>query len=480
MPLESVKMASEASVPEKDLSCPVCSETLKDPVLLSCGHICCTGCLESYWKQMESWECPVCRIKCYKDSIDVALKNLCMPGEKVSDKKHVCSLHSKLLTLFCLEHEEPICSVCEGSSKHKTHECIPVDEAALDCKEELLETGLKPLEEQLEGFKEVKQSFEETAELIKSQAQQTEKQIQEDFEKLHQFLRYEEAARIVVLREEEEEKSRRMKKRIDDMNREMAAILDTMRAIKKDLVSDDISFLQNYKDTLKRAQCTRPDPELVSGALIDVAKHLGNLPFRVLEKMLKSVQYTPVILDPNTAHPCLILSDDLTSMRFSDGIRLLPDNPERFDNYRMVLGSEGFDSGTHSWDTDVGDNTVWFVGVVYMSVQRKGVVQTGLWRVGYYNDKYCARCPKGPQTVLTLERKPQRIRVQLDWDRETLSFYDLDNNTHLHTFTHTFTERVFPYINIGSDLYPARILPGKASVTVEQHVIPPHVSSSSF
>uniref|UniRef100_A0A4W5R721 B30.2/SPRY domain-containing protein n=1 Tax=Hucho hucho TaxID=62062 RepID=A0A4W5R721_9TELE len=172
---------------------------------------------------------------------------------------------------------------------------------------------------------------------------------------------------------------------------------------------------------------------------------------------------SPVILDPNTAHPCLILSDDLTSMRFSDGIRMLPDNPERFDNYRMVLGSEGFDSGTHSWDTEVGDNTVWFVGVVYKSVQRKGVVQTGLWRVGYYNDKYWARCPKGPQTVLTLEKKPQRIRVQLDWDRDTLSFYDLDNDTHLHTFTHTFTERLFPYINIGSNLYPARILPGKAS-----------------
>lgn len=133
MPLGSEKMASQVSVPEKDLSCPVCSETLKEPVLLSCGHSCCIACLESYWKQMESWECPVCSIKCYKDSMALALKNLCMPGEKVS-VKHVCSLHSKLLTLFCLEHEEPICSVCEGSSKHKTHKCIPVDEAALDRK----------------------------------------------------------------------------------------------------------------------------------------------------------------------------------------------------------------------------------------------------------------------------------------------------------------------------------------------------------
>lgn len=40
---------------------------------------------------------------------------------------------------------------------------------------------------------------------LQSQAQKTENQIQEDFEKLHQFLRYEEAARMAVLREEEED-----------------------------------------------------------------------------------------------------------------------------------------------------------------------------------------------------------------------------------------------------------------------------------
>ncbi|KAJ8004969.1 hypothetical protein DPEC_G00141790 [Dallia pectoralis] len=392
-----------------------------------------------------------------------------MSEENVSVKRPVCGLHSKILTLFCLEHEEPICSTCGGSGRHKTDKCIRVDEAALDRKEDLLENGLKPLEEKLEEIYKCKDSFAQTSELIKSQAQQTMQQIEEDFEKLHQFLRHEKAARIATVKEEEEHKLLRMKTKVEDMNRETAFILEAIRGIKRDLVSDDISFLLNYKDILKRAQNTRPNPEVDSGALIDVVKHLGNLQFRVLEKMLKTVQYTPVILDPNSAHPRLILSDDLTSMRFSDGIRPLPDNPERFDNYRMVLGSEGFDSGTHTWDTDVGENTVWFVGVVNQSVQRKGAVQTGLWRVGYYSDRYWARCHAEPQIVLTLERKPKRIRVRLDWDRQTLSFDDLDHDTHLHTFTHNFTEKVFPYINIGSDKYPARILPGKVSVTVEQH-----------
>ncbi len=49
-----------------------------------------------------------------------------------------------------------------------------------------------------------------------------------------------------------------------------------------------------------------------------------------------------MILDPNTAYPCLVVSDDLTSVRYSEDNQLIPDNPERFDGCPYVLGSEGF------------------------------------------------------------------------------------------------------------------------------------------
>ena len=67
--------------------------------------------------------------------------------------------------------------------------------------------------------------------LFQTQAQHTEKMIKEEFEKLHLFLRDEEAARIAALREEEEQKSQMMKEKIEKMSREISSLSDTIRAI---------------------------------------------------------------------------------------------------------------------------------------------------------------------------------------------------------------------------------------------------------
>ncbi|XP_041928281.1 zinc-binding protein A33-like isoform X3 [Alosa sapidissima] len=456
-----------ASKLEEDLTCPVCCDIYKDPVLVTCSHSVCKACLQQFWESKGSRECPYCRRKCSKDLYpsNMALRNLCETFlQERSQRASVvhCSLHSEKLKLFCLEDKQPVCVVCQTSKKHKNHTFSPIDEAAQD---------RKSLMKKLETFEEVKLICDQTAAHIKTQAQHTERQIKEDFEKLHQFLRDEEAVRIAALREEEEQNSQMMKEKIEKMSREITSLSDTIRAIEEKMGSDDITFLQSYKSTVERAQCTLQDPERVSGALINVAKHLGNLKFRVWEKMQEIVQYTPVTLDPNTAHPILILSEDLTSVRCGDEKQRLPDNPERFDKYLGVLGSEGFNSGTHCWDVEVGENTVWHVGVKAESAPRKGEYGyvSGEWCVYYYDGAYRAGAPPQPPTLLTVQQqKLQRIRVQLDWDRGKVSFSDPDNNTHLHTFTHTFTGRVFPYFFTIRDV-PLVILPVKASVRLEQH-----------
>ncbi|XP_036417074.1 tripartite motif-containing protein 35-like [Colossoma macropomum] len=470
-------MAARNPLSEEDFSCPVCCEIFRNPVLLSCSHSVCKTCLQQFWKtRRQTQECPVCRRRSSKDDppCNLVLKNLCEAFVESRSQRSsagsevLCILHNEKLKLFCLDDQQPVCVVCHLSKMHKNHNCCPVDEAVTDFKNKLKST-LEPLQKNLKVLEEAKQDYDQTAAHIKTQAQHTERQIKEEFEKLHQFLRDEEAARIAALKEEEEQKSQMMRRKIEEMNREISSVSHIIRNIEKDMKAEDVLFLQNFKSTEKQAQLKPKDPEKTSGALINVVKHVSNLKFRVWENMQEILQYTPVTLDPNTAHPRLQLSDDLTAVENRKQRSSLPDNPERIDKYTCVLGSEGFNSGTHCWDVQVGDCDDWSLGVITESETRKGISFWGsVWYLCYYLGKYGIVMPGQSDLTLRPEEKLQTVRVQLDWDRGKVTFTDLLTNKHLHTVTHTFTQRVLPFFCNGSD-HPLRILPVKTSVTVEQH-----------
>ncbi|XP_052003023.1 zinc-binding protein A33-like [Xyrauchen texanus] len=258
-----------------------------------------------------------------------------------------------------------------------------------------------------------------------------------------------------------------IKQKIGEMSREITCLSDTITAVENELSAPDVLFLQNFTNTMKRAKCTLPDPEMVSGALLHEAKHLSNLQFSIWSKMQGIVQYAPVTLDPNTANSKLILSEDLTCLKTSPERQQFPDNPERFNRFACALGSEVINSNVHSWDVEVGECTYWILGVITKSVQRKEVdFWNGVWCLQFHNGDYEGYSPGKLWSLLDVKKRPQRVRVQLDWDRGKVSFSDPITDTHLHTLMNTFTEGVLPLFHNGCKHSTLKILPSKYHLLV--------------
>nr|XP_034963771.1 butyrophilin subfamily 1 member A1-like isoform X2 [Zootoca vivipara] len=152
----------------------------------------------------------------------------------------------------------------------------------------------------------------------------------------------------------------------------------------------------------------------------------------------KQIQKANVTLDPDTAHPWLILSEDQKSLKRGDKEQILPNNPERFNYWPCVLGREGFTAGRHFWEVSVESGEEWDVGVARKSVERKGHFflrpEEGVWAVGKRGVIYWA-CTSPLSSPLSLREKPRRIRVSLDYEGGRMSFFDADSGAELYTFS---------------------------------------------
>ncbi|XP_063076097.1 E3 ubiquitin-protein ligase TRIM39-like [Engraulis encrasicolus] len=159
-----------------------------------------------------------------------------------------------------------------------------------------------------------------------------------------------------------------------------------------------------------------------------------------------------VILDPDTAHPNLILSADGKQVKTGDTRQNLPDTPKRSNQVVNVLGRKGFSSGKFYFEVLVKGKTRWTIGVAKESINRKGVIylspEDGFWTILMKNGTYVA--PIGYALPLSLKWKLQRVGVFVDYDAGLVSFYDADCWNHIYSFTNaSFTEKIYPYFNPG-------------------------------
>ncbi len=94
-----------------------------------------------------------------------------------------------------------------------------------------------------------------------------------------------------------------------------------------------------------------------------------------------------VTLDPDTANPYLILSDDGKQVSDGDIEQDIPENPKKFDVCSCVLAKQGFSSSRFYFEVQVKGKTEWSLGVARESINRKKTITLTPEKILYFDSE---------------------------------------------------------------------------------------------
>ncbi|XP_066474548.1 tripartite motif-containing protein 10-like [Tiliqua scincoides] len=427
------------------LKCPICMEYLTDLVTLDCGHNFCRGCITTYcevWEDLGDLECPLCKARIKKGNFrpNWQLANVVEKIKCLSfylGKEDLCARHQENLHLFCKEDKELI---CEGSPEHQSNTVLLVEEAAREFKDQLC-SRLEVRRKERERILASQAGTEEESQDLLGQIEEKKTSTVAAFNQMHQFLEDQKTSLLSQLEELEKEIATRREEHVARLKEELSSLEDLIQQMEEKCQQPASELLQDIRRTLQRYEKKEASgnpvafpPELT--CRIREFYDVKQLLVGVMEQFPASE--AKVTLDPDTAHPKLILSEDGKSVRWGHQHQDLPDNPERFDCWAFVLDCEGFTAGKHFWEVTVGGEGKWAVGVARQSVRRKGWFllnpQEGVWAVGKWGGQYTVFSAPA-NTPLSLSQELKRIRVTLNCAGGQVAFSEADTGVHLYTYS---------------------------------------------
>ncbi|XP_073403578.1 nuclear factor 7, brain-like [Dendrobates tinctorius] len=451
----------------EELTCLLCSELFKDPVMVECGHNFCSNCIDKSWDGQDSFTCPDCKevitdkryttnralANLVKKTVGSSSTTLTPAKPKLAEN---CPEHDERLKLYCKDDGTLSCVICRDSLKHASHNFLPILDAVGLYRSEL-SAIVAPLEETLKVTEQLTDQQQEKVEQHKTNISEFRQHILDEFKNLHTFLKEQEEKLLEQLQDQGDNLLKEMETNMVKMQENQDNIKQTITMANERVNdTDSISFLTDIKSFIEK--CQTQQKEVMSSGNSLLSKDLcqgtfrGPLQYTVWKQMRSFIvpKLTPMLLDPSTAHPNLVLSDNMTCVKYGDNKLTLADNPKRFSQCILVLGSQGFDSGRHYWEVEVGDKTAWDVGMASESSNRKGKIKlnpkNGYWAIWLRNGN-AYKALESPSRTLILSAKPKRIGVYIDYEGGQISFYNADDMTAIYTFRATFTEKLYPYLS---------------------------------
>ncbi|XP_059813947.1 zinc-binding protein A33-like isoform X2 [Hypanus sabinus] len=433
-------MASKGPVESltEEAICPICLDFFTDPVILECGHNFCRSCITRYWEREQRNSCPECREVIADRTLRVnrALANLAEKARNLNlnrkgkESERHCEEHEEELKLFCETDKTLICLICRDAQEHREHRFMPIKQAVKICKK---------------------------------QSHSLQSHITSQFAELRQIITEKEQSLLRDLREEEKRILNPMEKNVRDIQQNIRFIQEDILKLKEKMdQKDGVIFLKEEAHRNRRINDNIQELSVTDEALPVGKFDHPYLLNTVLRGKLDTMKRVSVTLDVGTAGLELEVSEDRKSVRGTGTWRNLPDTGKRFTHCPFVLGSKGFTSGRHYWEVEVTGNRFWWLGVAAESVERKRRVslspETGFWviRRDYDvlhrdGDVLHRDCDvfyglPSPETRLAACPIPGRVGVYLSYESGTVSFYNAETKSHLHTFTgNKFTGKLYPF-----------------------------------
>ncbi|NXQ52460.1 NF7B factor, partial [Anthoscopus minutus] len=434
----------------EELTCAICCELFSEPVMLDCMHHFCKGCIQEYWESCPHVpSCPQCRRKfpsrtfrthyllsglvekvrrCGSEEHQqkMQVSGFCQVGEKGTVLKVVlvsCSPKS----LLHINLKFP--GLCKQSNKH-SHPVL----VCFSCWTHLVPL---PSAQKVSGELNFK--------------------IRSEFARLHQILEEEERAVLAEMGEKEERSLAQLHRHVGQLEEGMEVLQRGIEHLKQTLSKmEDVSLLEVrcFADFGRRLRD-------VSGSQIGMGEVTANSLCFSLQVESLDIRYVsgmkeadsppaPLTFDPESAHPNLVFSRDLTAVTERDQAQPVPTSPRRFRQCVNVLGSQAFDSGRHYWEVWVGSKTKWDLGVAAETVDRAAKVklcpENGYWTLRLRNrTEYWATAT--PWVRLTPRQPPRKVGVFLDCQEGTVTFFDAGDMSHLFTFHQVSAERYCPFFS---------------------------------
>ncbi|XP_073414730.1 E3 ubiquitin-protein ligase TRIM11-like [Dendrobates tinctorius] len=383
--------------------------------------------------------------------------NLIEPTVSFMDRK--CSAHNESLKYYCPVDAACICVSCWVAGAHKAHEVEPLDVASEKAKKKL-----RPVMEKL-----------------KYKREEAQKRVQNL--KYHGTKQGNKSAglsdRVALLFTDLRKKLDDLEKRIQgEISRQKDQVLHSvsdlveqveLQVVKltKDMnhleglcnLTDPLTFLQDVKaGDISDGSCEVigdvRDAPCVDEGLVSQILHrgLGNFADDLIDMRMKRqfsvMEKSDILLDVDTAHNNIIISQDLRSASYSAASQNRPDGPKRFRS-QQVLSSRSFSSGRHYWEVDVSQAERWNIGVAGESLKRKVSEKKSYigfneksWTVITAQNLFASH--NNIHKKLASDSPVRVVGIYLNYEAGRLSFYQVcDPIRHLHTFTASFSEPLY-------------------------------------